>query len=130
MVSHLNVSKAVAINRLPQDVCFAVDWREGDEQEGDPTFVFRGTNVYWLRQVFDFLVPPNGKGIARSYEADYEHDVAYRVGYGYDRHYVSLHGFDRHFCSVSDACLLIESVFRRMIARNIVCLPLSTFLNV
>lgn len=131
MTTHLNVSRDVAINRLPQNVCFAVDWREGDGSPvGDPTFLFRGTNVYWLRQVFDFLVPPNGKGIARSYDVDYEHDVRYRAGHGYDRHYVTLHGFDQHFCSTDDACLLIESVFCRMIANKVTRLPLSTFLNV
>ena len=130
MVSHLNVKKSVAINRLPQNVCFAVDWREGDGSPvGDPTFLFRGTNIYWLRQVFDFLVPPNGKGIARSYDADYEHDMRYRTGCGYDRHYVALHGFNQYFCSVDDACLLIDSVFRRMIAKKVTRLPLDTFLN-
>lgn len=119
------------LSMLPQRVAYAVDWRDDDDEHtGDPTFCFRGTNVLVLRQVFDFLVPLNGNGVARSYAVDYEHDVRFRQGKGYVRHYVVLHGYNSHFCELPSLCLLVESVFKRTVQCTITRMSIDKFLNV
>lgn len=119
------------IGRLPVNILFAVDYRDGDlDNQGDPTLVFRGATLAMLSKVFGFLVPAGGQGVARLWSMTYEHDCVYRNGHGYRRIAVRLIDYNFSFCDVSSLVLLVDSVIHRLSPQaNVSYTDLDNFLN-
>ena len=119
------------IDRLSPHIMYAIDYRDGDlDMQGDPTVVFRGATERLLAKVFAFLVPANGKGLARRWSMKHEHDVVCRNGHGYRRIAVRLEDYNYAFCDVSSLVLLIDSVIHRLSPACVLrYTDLDTFLN-
>lgn len=102
------------------------------DEEQPLSFSFRGMRKNVLYELFHFLCPDNGKGVARDYKFRIEHDPKYIHCHGYWRLGVDIIDFNKRFCSLQDFCLLIESHFKAIAPEGsrITFFPEHEFLNI
>jgi len=113
---------------IPMCIAYCIDWRGRDNNR--LTFVFRGATSSLLAEVFGYLAPLNGKGIAKDYDMYPEHDCCHRNGKGYRRIAVELVEPDFFFCGIDDMCLLLEARLHAETECSVTRLTLEKFLNV